>query len=586
MPGTATTLHSLMGIPAQEQTLHSAFALRVETVRHWLDQLPRANTGATARAVHEAVVELNRVQLPPAQRLVLLDMIQPVQQSLRDRMKRQHLARPGLSPIQPARVTRVLETMTATLATGYAIAATAAAEPIAAARSDAAAQANSARLLCARAVARALGEQFENLLLYSRRYQAPPPNFWATVHALHELATDAPEQQLSPSESPRAAYLQCLLLGASGTQQLHQRDLEALARHLPGWAAMTELVHGAPGHCVLIVNPAGDSGPLHRSKVKDVNLRWLGIDVNPLTRQLEALLEQTTTGPERALLLHLRDMWTSARTRTFMRVATRETLKLALGLSGTHDCVTGSDDFEAFMAGEAASMLQRDRHSPFPPAPSVESEPRPRDVWDSVFDVGARGMSDTLASVSEYIRDQRDVEDGNHRKPAPLEVHTVNASPRGYCIGWPEGHTPEPLAGEIVGVQRETDDGRWMVGTIRWVHQGTDGRLVGLELLSANAVAYAAVALQRGRRQVPYRALMLPEMKVIGLASTLLTPQGQFREAQNVVLIEHGRERRVRLTRQVAATHAYSRFEFRVLETRPDNQTPAEDSLHALWDLL
>jgi hypothetical protein len=126
---------------------------------------------------------------------------------------------------------------------------------------------------------------------------------------------------------------------------------------------------------------------------------------------------------------------------------------------------------------------------------------------------------------------------------------------------------------------------------VRWVSQLENSRtLVGLELLSPGATPYGA-CMQRskkGEEANPMRALLLPEIKLVGQAPTLILPRAGFRERQKISLVKQGEEIFIQLLRQVAITSSFVQFEFRYVKQlgeilAEDKSRPRDSSFDSLW---
>jgi hypothetical protein len=365
---------------------------------------------------------------------------------------------------------------------------------------------------------------------------------------------------------------------------LHQRDLDSLYRRLPGWTPHVELVPGAPERCLLVVDPTADAGPVYRSKSMSTSLRWLGLDVRELVATLERELELPTPPLERTLLLHLSETWGQAQSRGFMRIDSRETLLISIGLDATHRHVAGNEDFDALTSRGDVESLVQEAGNPFTER-RVERQTRSKDIWDSVYEHGAAQAAELEQMelrISEHRRRQADTQP----LPPLYRVETVNTSPRGYCVQWLKDADAPLQSGEIMGVRRERGGGGWMVGVVRWVRMADSAPEVGIELLSAGAVPY--VVRNRGQG-APQRVMMLPAMKAIGQPATLLTPRLPFSEQQKLILLREGEEIRLVLTKQVAGTNGFNQFEFREIEQ--DRQVPLmppveEHGFDGLWERL
>ena len=84
------------------------------------------------------------------------------------------------------------------------------------------------------------------------------------------------------------------------------------------------------------------------------------------------------------------------------------------------------------------------------------------------------------------------------------------------------------------------------------------------------------------------RALLLPEIKLVGQAPTLILPRAGVRERQKIALMKHGEEMFVQLVRQVAVTSTFAQFEFRYIKQlgeilAEDKSRPRDSAFDSLW---
>jgi hypothetical protein len=125
--------------------------------------------------------------------------------------------------------------------------------------------------------------------------------------------------------------------------------------------------------------------------------------------------------------------------------------------------------------------------------------------------------------------------------------------------------------GDIVGLKEEEHAG-WMIAVIRWSSRLDNAKtLVGLELLSPRAVACGARVHHKSVEKLPpMRALLLPEIKLVGQPQTLLTPRTGFKERQKVTIGNSSQAASIQLLRHIASTGSFSQFEFRYVKELGD----------------
>ena len=93
---------------------------------------------------------------------------------------------------------------------------------------------------------------------------------------------------------------------------------------------------------------------------------------------------------------------------------------------------------------------------------------------------------------------------------------------------------------------------------------------------------------KRGEETEPLRALLLPEIKLVGQPPTLILPRTGFRERQKITLYRAGEEFFVQLVRQTAVTGSFVQFEFRRIKQlgdvlAEDKTRPRDSGFDSLW---
>lgn len=127
------------------------------------------------------------------------------------------------------------------------------------------------------------------------------------------------------------------------------------------------------------------------------------------------------------------------------------------------------------------------------------------------------------------------------KKPIPAEASNwmiVNESPDGYSIMHVSGKTGPITVGDVVALKTETGD-NWQLCIIRWVLSENQEHLeLGLQILSARAVA-AHLALPSGTDgNVCRPVLVLPATPALRPEESLVVPSGMLADhSKNLVLI-------------------------------------------------
>lgn len=586
-------------------------------MKAWIDSLPRVNLGQTTRALYDAIDEVTRLKTTAQQRFEILELMRPVIYSACQGLEKHFLQQPVILPEQPRKVVNLAQALQHQLTRGYAQVAAQCIDKMKALF-------NKPTVLMTTTIHRAIADATQTLIRSAQLYQPARAHLWEEIHALvrlaeqYKLAATEVKDPLGKISTINRLYTKTLLLGCIKANQLRQDDILVIWNALDQWA---DLVHfyvvDRAEDKLLIVDPHTDNPPQYCKFYNgDFNTDCRQLDTASLIAQLKIQADPTLSGDgpvSRNLLNHLIVAWGILTDRTFMRLEANARLALCIGLSTTHYFVSGELSFEQLVRGDgvrtpsnALFLVDDGKTTQSKPdaadarlAQPLSGKQPVNDVWDSAIDADRGHARVSLESIDYHVRKggrtQVTSSGSDREKYQNFEVQMVNMSPGGYCLEWPDQVPLQLKTGEVIGI-RESHHASWSIGAIRWVRQESDSGLhLGVELLSPAAIPYGARVLQkRGDQPSDYmRVLALPEIKPLGQPMTLVTPAVSFREGQKVVLIQHGQESTVLLTRLVTQTAAYSQFEFqpskRIGEppqkdaAKPDAR---DDSFDSLWHKL
>lgn len=588
-------------VPPQDLAAPTLFAADPESVSMWLAALPKSNLGQTARAVYQAVHDLNRVALAPTLRAQLLEIIRPAIYYATAGLRRHYLNQPIVLPDQALKVARLAHVLHEQLAIGYVLVATAA-EMLGR-------QSGFGQSALATTIHRAITEHTLNLLRDYQLYRHPHAGTWRAIHQLALLArtegsdTVVVADMQSGNCTVEAAYLRALLLGSAKSGQLRQDDLAKIFQYASGWAALAAL-RPDDGQALLVVDGDGDDGPLYRHFAQP-QPGWLGLDTSQLARHL---IEQAHCAEEAAfgeqplsveLLSHLAQNWGSAATRAFQRIDVREPVDIVLGLNTAHYLLAGEQELGALLSAtpKLETTFTLEDENPFlrPQLHGRPAAPSNRDVWDVPTAPDERLSTISTHNIDYQVREENlKTQEKDKEKHRRYRVERINVSAGGLCIAWPVNEPVQVRTGELVGISENAQQ-PWSIGVIRWLRSTPNGPLLGIELLSPMAEAFGARPIHKSGPQIDYqRALLLPEVKQTGQSATLLLPRLPFRAGQKVSLLCRDQETRVQLTRRVMSTPNFNVFEFRRLSGAPaepedgsiDFDRTAAGVFENLWDNL
>jgi hypothetical protein len=597
-------------IPGQDLQDFDYFPPTEEGARQWTNALPVTSSSQVALQLRDVIARLNRVELTPELRFKLMETLRPALLVAAASLSRRFLRQPLVMPVEPRQMAAMADDLYHLAGTGYTIVAVHAIQ-----RRDSIREVNAAKLAC-ESIHRALRFAGARLLQTFQLYRPVPLRGWLTLHQLYSLAEGQRltqlqvEDRLSGSGTVTTAYLQALLLGCCKPNTLRQNDLAAAYRGLQEWGALLTLERDPQHKGLFLVDLDGDRPAMYSQLYQEPpgpRLRY--IDTKPLVEHLQRLSSQPDpqevvfdkdTVVNAPLIAHLIHALSKMSLRNFARQRTSKTVWIGTGLSTCHYLLAEEKSFEEVLYGSdyRPDPSERIGGNPFLGRHSSSDPWQGTDAEDETPAGSASGGDNPLDHEVLLDRETLAVLQGEETPKEPTgpgryplhRVSMYDASPGGYCLEWTDAMTGNITTGEIVCV-REDDSARWSLAAVRWVSQLENSRtLMGVELLSPGAAAYGASVQQskKGEQANPMRALLLPEIKLVGQAPTLILPRTGFRERQKITLMKHGEEMFIQLLHQVAITSSFVQFEFRYVKQlgeilAEDKSRPRDTSFDSLW---
>ncbi|MCB1843056.1 MAG: hypothetical protein KDI09_08865 [Halioglobus sp.] len=601
-------------IPRQDLAEFMPFRLTRVAAREWAMRLPVTRIEAAAQLLLETLTDLNRYRISPETRFEILEALRQNVDTALTRLSKRYLNQPLVMPDEPRQMAELGNQLLAATGTGYTIVAVEAIQ-----QRDSLREMNAARLTC-ESIHRALLHYNRAALQTFQLYKPLRMHGWRVLHQLFALAES---QQLADLPVPeplwgastiRATYLQCILLGCCKLNQLRQTDMALVFNALREWAGLVSLLPPGSEGGLFVVDINSDQPPLYSSlhtRTALTHSRYINtaklIDQLYQAKAGAAAKElrnwnQNTLPPH--IIDHLITSLGNMSMRNFKRTPTQAPLRVCLGLSSTHYHVAGGRHFEALLSGSRHIVNA---------TPTSEKNPfmlghEPIDAWqmanpdaDHLRHADQRTAHpeerieydlNVDASTRARFLEEVDIALPQDERYPVFNVPLADASPGGYCLQWTRELPGDVRTGDIVGLKEEHSHD-WVIAVIRWLSRLESSRtLIGLELLSPRALPFGAIIHQAdGSKTPPMRALLLPEIKLVGQPETLLTPYASFRERQRITLINGRESHTVQLVNQVAGSPGYSRFEFRYVKELGDvianeHQHLLESPYDSVWSKI
>lgn len=568
--------HLQLRVPTPNKQSLSFCEATPRGLKHWLEALPKANIGETARQLYQALIELNQLLTPSDIRLQMLELLRPEVYFVCTQLERHFLNQAIVLGERPRKVANLCQALQNHLAVGYKLIIVRLAP-----------QQNLERnQLLATALQRATHSLCGPLVRASQLYCPVPEGLWLELHQLYQIALEHdlhrrvirdPQALHTQDLSTEQSYLVALLLGCARCNQMRQSGIARLAEALEPWSALVKLQAGNASSSLFVVAQEVDGPPRYASLLQPSELpNALGIDPKPLVDALNEYLRlpadklsqarlQVPEGFSQDMLQHLSAAWGDISERTFQRNHGRGSLTLCIGMSALHFFLAKNRPFNEVLK----------RPSETGTAVFANQKGSAADVWANAFD--AQKLKDWAPGMPmeniEYHKPQSP--EANSSASAVESYPTfalpiVNHSPGGYCMSWPNEVPSQLQAGELIGLQDSPEQG-WSVAVVRWIRQVRGGGTqMGIELIAPHAEPCGLQLVRKTEQNSQYlRAFLLPGISAISRPASLITPRLPFQEGNKVLINLNGNERPALLSRKQTSTGSFSQFEYRIIEQPP-----------------
>ncbi|MCJ8170265.1 molecular chaperone [Atopomonas sediminilitoris] len=570
---------TLLRTPTPRQPALTFADANPRALRKWLDELPKANLGETARLLYQASQEINDLICPADTRLTMLESLRVEVAYVCGQLERHFLNRSVVLDERARKVANLCQALQHHLANGYKLLAN---------QLETSKDKDASRMLglaCSRAMA-CLGQLH---LRACQLYCPVPEGLWQDLHQLlllgatRKLETlpvnDPLLDGLEPSLLQR--YLSICLLACARPNQMRQSGMERTYMALLDWSRHVRLRQQGAEQCLFLVLPRLDAPPRYRALWRELpqTLR-LGIDPSELAdalREYQLLAEDKQAsfrlhvprelGPD--VLQHLQQAWGAVAERSFQRKPVQQKqLELCIGMSAVHFYLGQQRGFDDILQHKVKSA-------------SFETV-KDVDVWAGAFD--AAPDDDWKPGFGERIEYQpkagssafNQVEECPHQQPSHT-LDVINQSPGGYGLQWCDDVPDQLQAGELLAANQPGQD-NWNLAAVRWIRQVRGGATqMGIEMLAPKAQACGAQLLRKTEQSSQFlRALLIAPIQAISRPATLITPRLPFQEGHKVLIRREGEEYRIQLGRRLTASGSFNQFEYRRLD-QPDinSQEPA-----------
>lgn len=516
----------LFDLPVLRRATAHTFDTRPAALDAWFAQLPMGSLGESCRQIFVALFEVNRTQVPPAQRLVFLERLAEPLTLVLPALQRYYIGQPFPLPEKAQHVASLAIDLQVELVIGYRLVL----EGVRQLPWYRPWGKKPHKALASHRMLHYLGGILSD---YQWQHLPYPRGVWRTVHRIfrHEGRVGRmrrPVPSLAGADATTTVldeYKRLLLRALVLPARISTEQWQALAHHLDSWLPLIRLDPTSVEYGFW-VRLDSDSPPTELPMDFTAAMGRRGKFTVLNTRQLIQHLEQLLAGPEAGLpagLTHdsvetLRNAWSGARGRHAERHRGRgEEMQLLVGLGTLYHAVGGN----------------------LPPATQALDLER------------SDGRSSALAHA--WARNP-----ALNAAPQPTLVRVVDHSESGY--GLELAAAAQPLKeGEIIGL-RSGNAPRWEIGYVCWL-RAVEGEPValGVQHLAAEALPVELTVGMQDAYSAPLGCLL---GTTASGETALFMPNLPGVEHKILLLGYHGHDTAIVLQERIDGSSGFSAFMF------------------------
>jgi hypothetical protein len=551
-----------LNIPEQKAPSADATPSHPRKLKKVLSALPNTNMGELTKQTFLILRDLNRQTMPNKHRLEDLEMLRVLTREIFNNLKKYFINRTLPLPDKSQKIVNLNQSLLQELVYGYEIIAYESANNIDAKIDD---------KTLSTAICRAINYLSEMLLRSCEVYEPCPKNLWLDVHQLYAFAESKgltetvihggdKKQNKSTIEN---SYKQVLLFALARPIALRQRDSERVFNELFDWAKYASIQrHGSESmiDTMFSMRIHEDSAPDYLAEAdlaEDAIIRTLDASklvnhVNELIAEQDGQKQKITVGDNIPLetLGALVTSWGVSAKRRFSRADRHGHINVAIGLSRTAKAMSNSINEPADTFDIKSGFIRTSASRKQDPDFTLETIRRPTDdegymthtelgatennSWDMV--AKGRALTDTYDNEQKLNNDEDKIKQRQQNADSHWEI--VNISAGGYCLRWNSDDTSKAQIGELIALQEfdSSNNFEWRIGAIRWMQFTRENGLeIGVQVISPKVVTATAQRVNRPN-EVPFECLMLPGIKALNQASSIILPSHAFKTGDKLVV--------------------------------------------------
>ncbi len=573
-----------LNLPEQSRAPRETVLNDAKKCSRWLERLPRANLGEVSRRIFNAIIDFNRIEMPPKTRLRIAELFLPEVGYIVANLEKYYID----SALPLSRKNRKIAILCRELYLELTL---------------------SYKIIVSQLVNRQ--RQFDNNLLIvslhravcylgmvhrqsAQHYEASPEGSWQELHKLYAYAWQnnvcgIPVRMENGAESTESTledlYTQVCALSVCAPHQLTNAQLQAVIRLLPEWSEHITLDHEVPpptatGTTIRYAVDLLSDAPPAAIEAFDalVPRHHLVFECGGFVQHLRKRFAAIQPGQRKSNRFQLqlyRQIIGILRNseRNFVRTKLHFELNLVKGLNTLYRMLTASD--ENSVESDYSSVMTT-RHPPLSGLTDLDSRnPLGEELFPESF---STQQPDSEPSTSGYGSDHK-------AGDSPLfACQSANESASGYCLVWPADKAPRIKVGELLGIQSPTKKQSYSVAVVRWLtnHPG-ESLHVGIEIIAPVCTAARLSPRSINASGGAVSGLLLPEITSASQDSSVLLPPN-FEIESRILEVHAGDDRfTLKLTQFMESTPAFNRYGYQRID-RDDKEPGSLDEGQATGD--
>lgn len=525
-----------------ETTAESVTETRPADLKRWLVNLPVLNTAEVSQMLFKALTALNRTTLDDSLRLKLLDLYRRPVRAVCIESQKLYIGLPLPLPEKNKLVVARVRQFQIEMSDGYKRIVQQATRKPKLSSSD--------KEELAIAIQRSIYYLTQVLAKSFELYAPSPEGTWHEIHQLYRYAeieglTETPVadelNETLPKSSVSHVYKQALLLDFCDPYHLPARMLEKIRRYLDRWAPEAKLslaLASLRPDCQFLINLATDRAGVANIESQPITTEaqyrlLTTVDLaRTMHHQLSALQIGSSPDPEglekdffvnqgQEMLMRLITSWGVNPKRYFTRNAARGAqLNVATGVDAINFFVNGAIEFAC-----------------------------------STMEVGPQPLR-TQISGTQTLAPSR------HSKWQNVQWDLLDESAGGFAIHKSNAQLEKVRVGDLIATRAPLQHSLWSISVVRWVRSTGPGDIeLGAQRLAPHGDAIAILPADTVNGEFSM-ALLLPEVKALRQAATLITHRGMFAPGRLLILDNGYRTHQIRATKLINVTGSFEQFQF------------------------